>query len=465
MISLLATILWFLLALGILVTFHEFGHFYVARRCGVKVHRFSIGFGKPLITWYDKHGTEFVVAAIPLGGYVKMLDEREDDISPSELPNAFTQKTVWQRMAIISAGPIANFILAIVFYFALAMLGTKGVAPVIGGVEPGSLASQAQLQANDEIVSIDGKKTPTWTTVFEKLASRIGDSGAVVFEVKPFSGQEEVVAKTSLPNSESTVTKTVQIEQWLGDDDRPDLLSELGLKPYQPQTDWVVTQVLPGGAAEVAGLLVGDQLVSADQKPLNSWSLWVDYVKARPNQPIDLEVMRDSDIKALRITPEAFEENGQQVGRVGIATSTEWPSGMVRQLDYSVLESIGYGFSKTWDQAIVILSFLKKLILLDVSVKNMGGTFTIAQVAGDTAAAGLTYYLSFLAFFSVSLGVFNLLPIPVLDGGHLMFYIIEAVKGTPLSEKIQLIGYQVGLFIVVSLMIVVHYNDLVRILS
>jgi regulator of sigma E protease len=456
------TILWFLLALGILVTFHEFGHFYVARRCGVKVLRFSVGFGKPLYTWVDKYGTEFTLAIIPLGGYVKMLDEREGDVATEDLPNAFNQKTVWQRMAIVVAGPIANFILAIIFYFVLALIGIKGLAPVIGEVTEDSLAHQASLQVNEEIVSVGGKKTPTWSAVFEQLTTKIGNTGRLEFEVRPFSGGRDTI---DVATTDAAKTKSVTLNQWLKEGDQPDLLSELGIKPYQPNTDWIIKQVVPGGAAEKAGVKVGDKLISADQQELKSWTAWVEYVKARPDKMIVLDIYRDGSIKSFELIPELIQENGATIGKVGLGASLDWPEGMLRQLDYSIVEAIGYGFTKTAEQALVILSFLKKLVLLDISVKNMGGTFTIAQVAGDTASAGFTYYISFLAFFSVSLGVFNLLPIPVLDGGHLLFYIVEAIKGKPLPEKVQLVGFQIGLFIVLSVMIVAHYNDLVRILS
>jgi regulator of sigma E protease len=453
----LTTILWFLLAMGILVTFHEFGHFYVARRCGVKVLRFSVGFGKPLFTKIGRTGTEYVIAAIPLGGYVKMLDEREGEVAPEDLSMAFTQKTVWQRIAIVSAGPIANFILAIFFYFIFAMLGTKGIVPVIGDVTSNSLAERAQIESGFEIVSIDNKKTSTWNDVFDKLAARIGDTGSINFELKPFSSQGNESSLSTL--------RSVEVSQWLGDSDRPDILRELGLRPTEPETNWTLRTVIDGGAADAVGLFVGDELIAANGEPLVSWRKWVDFVRSNPDKPIDLSIKRNDQRMSFILTPEAVLENGERIGKVGLAISSEWPEGMVREIEYSLLESIQYGFTRTYDQILLILSFFKKLLLLDVSVKNMGGTFTIAQVAGDSAAAGFTYYLSFLAFFSVSLGVFNLLPIPVLDGGHIMFYLIEAIKGRPLPERIQLIGFQIGLLAVVSLMVVVHYNDLIRILS
>jgi regulator of sigma E protease len=453
----LITVLSFLLALGILVTIHEYGHFYVARRCGVKVLRFSIGFGKPLFSFYDRHGTEFVVAAIPLGGYVKMLDEREGEVSQEELPQAFTQKTVWQRMAVVVAGPVANFLLAVFFYFILALIGFKGVAPIIGQVENNSLANIGGIEANSEIVAIDGRDTPTWKAVFEQLMPRVGDTGSIEFELRPFEGQfyENAV----------TTTKTINVNKWLGDNDRPDFLSELGFQPYQPKTDWIVKQVLADSPAEMAGLKIGDELISSDGQRLDEWSLWVDYVRNRPGKVIELEVNRSGERLFIDIIPSATKEGSETVGRVGLGTNMQWPEGMIREINYSFLESVVYGFQKTWDQSVVILGFLKKLITLDISPKNMGGAFTIAQVAGDTAAAGFTYFISFLAFFSVSLGVFNLLPIPVLDGGHLLFYIVEAIKGKPLPEKVQMVGYQVGFFIVISVMVIAHYNDLMRIFS
>lgn len=446
------TLIWFLVALGILVTFHEFGHFYVARRCGVKVLRFSVGFGKPLYTWIDKQGTEYTLASIPLGGYVKMLDEREGEVRPQDLPQAFTQKSVWQRMAIVLAGPLANFLLAIIFYFILALIGVKGLAPVIGEVKENSLAASALLQPNDEIVSIDGKPTPTWSSVFERLVSRIGSSGELNFEVRPFSGTETPY---------NTRLERVELDTWLGHVDQPDLLAELGIEPLSPKTDWRIQQVVSGGAAERAGINVGDILLAADGERLISWSKWVEYVQARPDVAIDVLLERDGREERVTLIPEQIDN----VGKVGLGASLIWPEGMSREINYSFTEAIAYGFSKTGEQALVILSFLKKLILLDISVKNMGGTVTIAQAAGETAERGLSYFLAFLAFFSVSLGVFNLLPIPVLDGGHLLFYVVEAIKGKPLPEKIQMIGYQIGLFIVVGVMLIAHYNDLVRLLS
>ena len=463
----LATIIWFLLTLGILVTFHEFGHFYIARRCGVKVLRFSVGFGKALYTWRDRHGTEFVLAAIPLGGYVKMLDEREGAVKPEELPRAFSQKSVWQRMAIVSAGPMANFILAVVVYCILALAGTTGIAPVTGAVTANGPAAQAGIAANEEIVSVDGKPTPTWSAVIEQLVSRIGDTGNLVLAVKPFNDGVGEVAGENLAGEKSPSVRviTIPLQQWLGSAQQPDLLGELGITRMEPITTWTITQVEPNSAAQRAGLVVGDQLITVDATPLVSIRSWIEYIRRHGGAPVDLVVRRDGLTQPITVVPERREENGISVGKLGIGIDIQWPDTMIRAIHYSPVEAVVYGVTKTWDQAVMILSFLKKLTLLDISVKNIGGAITIAQVADSAAGLGWVYYLGVLAGLSVTLGVFNLLPIPVLDGGHLLFYIIEAIKGRPLPEKIQLAGYQVGLCVIVSIMVLAQYNDLVRLFS
>lgn len=455
------TLVWFLLALIVLVTVHEFGHFYVARRCGVKVLRFSIGFGKPLFSVSDKQGTAYTLAPIPLGGYVKMLDEREGDVAKEDLPLAFTQKTVAQRIAIASAGPIANFLLAIVLYIVLALVGTRGIVPVIGEVAPASLAAQAELQAGDEIVSIGGKSTPTWPAVFEQLSRYVGNTGNIPIEVRTFAEGRSALDVASSP----TEIKRVNIERWVGEQDRPNLLEELGLEPASPSTDWVLQTVVKDGAAAASGLIEGDQLLSYDGIAVDDWRDWVEYVKARPDEAINVSFLRNGQQQTTLLTPRAEIENGKTIGKVGMGTASVWPESMIAEIEYSFFEAIGYGFTKTWEQTVNIVSFLKKLITLDISTKNLGGAFTIAEVAGGTAAISIAAYVGFLAVFSVSLGVFNLLPVPVLDGGHILFYTIEAIKGKPISEKWQVIAYQAGLVLVLSMMVLAHYNDIVRILS
>ncbi len=455
--SLIFTILWFLLALGILVTIHEFGHFYVARRCGVKVIRFSVGFGKPLYIWKDGLGTEYAIAAIPLGGYVKMLDEREGEVDPDELDLAFTQKTVWQRMAIVVAGPVANFILAIVLYCILSLMGGSGIAPVVGNMSSDSPAFQAGLEIGDEILAVDNKVVRTWSDVFSELLYRVGDTGTVELLVVPHDDNAQLSKQRKI---------NIRIDGWLREEDQPDLFAELGIARFMPDGEPVVDQVLDNSAALKAGLLKGDRVLSADFTPINTWREWVSYVQSKPDEAIELLVERDNGTQVLTLIPESRERDGRVEGYAGVATaSITWPESMVRDIDYTLWQSIQRGFTQTYEQSTFIVLFIKKLIFAEISTKNLSGSFTIAQVAGDSARAGLSYYLSFLAVLSVSLGVFNLLPIPVLDGGHLLYYVIEVVKGSPVSDKIQMIGYQLGLFVIVSLMVLAHVNDIVRLLS
>jgi len=449
-ITTLITILWFLLALGVLVTFHEFGHFYVARLCGVKVIRFSVGFGKPFYSWRDRHGTEFALAALPLGGYVKMLDEREGDVAPADLPHAFTQKTVWQRIAIIAAGPIANFILAILLFWVLAIPGKDNVVPIVGDVAPASIAQQAGVISGQEIIAVDGVATPTWQLVAQELLNFIGETGNITLTLKP-------------EGTDTTVEAELAIRQWLREADQPDPLADLGLGIYRPATEPVIAEVVPASPAEAASLQIGDRLLSADGIEMVSWTEWVDYIKARPQTPIDVVFLRDGREQHVAITPQSHSDNGKVVGRVGIAPAApQWPPEMVRHTDYSWWQAMGAGVERTWNTSVFVLASVKKLLLGQISTKNLSGPITIAKVVGDSAARGVAHYLSVLALLSVSLGVFNLLPIPVLDGGHLFYYFIEIIKGSPVSDKAQIIGYQLGLFIVAGIMILALYNDVMR---
>ena len=448
----LLTILWFLLALGILVTIHEFGHFYIARRCGVKVIRFSVGFGKPLYSWYDRTGTEFTLAAIPLGGYVKMLDEREGEVHPNELAHAFTQKTVWQRMAIVIAGPVANFILAISLYFVLALMGSTGIAPVIGELTKEGLAANAGLSVGDEITAVDGVATPTWQEVFKRLMRRIGDTGSISVNVQ---------AK----GASFTETRELPISQWLRDDDQPDLLAALGIDLFKPDGEAVINVVAANSPADTAGIQVGDRIIAVDQLDINSWQQLVAYIRTRPQQVIAIQLEREQRVLTVSLTPEAIAEGDKAIGRAGVSAPISWPEEMIRPISYSLPQAVIQGFKQTWQQTQFMGIFIKKLVFAEVSTKNLSGTFTIAQVAGNSAKRGFKSYIAFLAFLSVSLGVFNLLPIPVLDGGHLLYYVIEAVKGSPVPEKIQVVGYQLGLFFVLGVMVVAHVNDLVRIFA
>lgn len=447
----LQTILWFLVALGVLVTIHEFGHFYVARRCGVKVLRFSVGFGKPLWSVYDRQGTEYTVSAIPLGGYVKMLDEREGDVPEHMLPYAFTRKSVWQRIAIVAAGPVANFILAVLLFWVMLLPGVTDIVPIVGKVEPNSVAAEAGLEAGQEIKAVDGEPTPTWQALNRQLLQRLGESGTIGFTL-------------SYPDSSLTYETEASLTDWLKGVDEPNPIKGLGLTLYQPPFEVVIAKVMPDSPAEAAGLQVNDKVLSADGEAMEEWNTWVKYVRARPGQAMVLEVERNGRILELDITPKRIlTEDGKPQGRVGVSPVVpEWPPEMLRQYEYSPITAFSKAVEKTWETSHFVLVSVKKLLLGQISTKNLSGPITIAKVAGASAKAGWDYYIGFLALLSVSLGVFNLLPIPVLDGGHLLYYMVEAVKGSPVSERVQMLGYQVGLFVVVGVMMLAVYNDIMR---
>ncbi|MEM1112426.1 MAG: RIP metalloprotease RseP [Pseudomonadota bacterium] len=449
--ELMYTIAVTLITIAILVAVHEWGHFWVARRCGVKVLRFSIGFGKPLYTRRDRQGTEFSVAAIPLGGYVKMLDEREGDVPEAELDQAFNRKPVLSRIAIVAAGPLANFALAILAYWALFLNGESGYAPLIGDVEEGSVAYMAGLEAGQEIVAIDGEATPTWQALSFRLLDRIGDTGEISFSVK-------------YPDSSVVYESEGPIERWLSDEEQPDLFGCLGIRMYSPDVEPVFQEVLANSPAEAAGFQAGDRLISADGTPMPLWSDWVDYVKARPGERITVEYERDARVLFGDIVPERMElPGGEVIGRVGVSVALpEMPPELIREFSRGPVEAMSAAVVRTGELVSFTLNSIKKMIQGLISPKNLSGPITIAKVASASAKSGLESWVGFLALLSVSLGVLNLLPIPVLDGGHLMYYTVELLAGRPVPEKIQALGYQVGLVLVLGIMMLALYNDFAR---
>ncbi|WP_434675302.1 RIP metalloprotease RseP [Pseudomonas sp. D3-10] len=439
-----------LVALGVLVTFHEFGHFWVARRCGVKVLRFSVGFGMPLLRWHDKQGTEFVVAAIPLGGYVKMLDEREGEVPLDQLDQSFNRKTVRQRIAIVAAGPIANFLLALVFFWALAMLGSEQVRPVIGAVEAGSVAARAGLGAGQEIVAIDGEPTSGWAAVNLQLVRRLGESGSLQMIVR-----EE--------GSTADSPRELVLDNWLKGADEPDPIRSLGIRPWRPALAPVLAELDPKGPAHAAGLKAGDRLLAFDGRAVSDWQQVVDSVRVRPDAKILLSVERDGATIDVPVTLAARGEAKAPTGYLGAGVkAVDWPPEMVREVSFGPVAAIGEGARRTWTMSVLTLDSLKKMLFGELSVKNLSGPITIAKVAGASAQSGVADFLNFLAYLSISLGVLNLLPIPVLDGGHLLFYLIEWARGRPLSDRVQGWGIQIGISLVVGVMLLALVNDLGR---
>ncbi|CAI8937467.1 intramembrane zinc metalloprotease RseP [Pseudomonas chlororaphis] len=439
-----------LIALGVLVTFHEFGHFWVARRCGVKVLRFSVGFGMPLLRWYDRQGTEFVIAAIPLGGYVKMLDEREGEVPVDQLDQSFNRKSVRQRIAIVAAGPVANFLLALVFFWGLAMLGTEQVRPVIGGVESGSIAAKAGLSPGQEIVAIDGEPTVGWSAVNLQLIRRLGESGTLQLLVRE-------------QGSTADSPRELVLDNWLKGTDEPDPIRSLGIRPWRPALAPVLAELDPKGPAQAAGLKTGDRLLALDGQALTDWQQVVDWVRVRPDTKIVLHVERDGAQIDVPVTLAARGKEKVASGYLGAGVkAVDWPPEMLREVSYGPLAAIGEGARRTWTMSVLTLDSLKKMLFGELSVKNLSGPITIAKVAGASAQSGVADFLNFLAYLSISLGVLNLLPIPVLDGGHLLFYLIEWARGRPLSDRVQGWGIQIGISLVVGVMLLALVNDLGR---
>ncbi|QJQ95037.1 MULTISPECIES: sigma E protease regulator RseP [Halomonadaceae] len=444
-------ILAVIVVLGLLITFHEYGHFWVARRCGVKVLRFSVGFGKPLWSRVDRHGTEFAVAAIPLGGYVKMLDEREAPVAPDELDQAFNRKSVWQRIAIVAAGPIANFLLAIAAYWLLFVAGITTVAPVVGSVSPDSPAEQGGLRSGHEIVAVQGERVRSWEEINLKLVAAIGHSGE--FRIEAREGAQAAAQEYRLP-----------VENWLARQEQPQPLLSLGVTPWRPAFPAVLGQVLEGEAAAEAGLEPGDRVVEVNGQPVEDWMHFVNTVRANPGEPLALLIERAGQQRELALTPGRSElEEGAAIGYIGAgAQPVEWPEEYQREIRYGPLAAIGQSLSRTGEMSLLTVDAIRKMLVGLISPSNLSGPITIAQFAGDSARTGMEAFISFLAYLSISLAVLNLLPIPVLDGGHLMYYAIEAVRGKPVSEQAQAVGLRIGLAMVGSLMLMALYFDIMR---
>ena len=446
--SVLINIIGLLLALGILVTVHEYGHFWVARRNGIKVLRFSVGFGQPLYRWYDKHGTEFAIAWIPLGGYVKMLDEREAPVAEVDKHQEFMSKTPLQRIAVASAGPIANFLFAILAFALLYSIGVKGLVPLVDQPPVDTPAAEAGFERGDLIRSVDGEAVDTWREVNLALARRVGDTGEIGFQV--IRGNEERYLN-------------VAVDRWMSRESDPNPMVSLGLYPRRPDVAPTIGQVFPGEAGEAAGLQVGDRIERVDGQVIEKWLDWVELIQLNGGRSISVEIVRDGRTMVLDVTPRIREVDGKSQGFIGVgAKPFEWPEDQITTQRVMPWTGVWLGLQDTWEMVGLSFDMLRKMLTGHVSVEQIGGPITLAQLAGDAVQGGLESFVRILAFISISLGVVNLLPIPVLDGGHILFYSIEGLRGKPLSERTQMIATQVGLMLIVGLMMVAFFNDIGR---
>ena len=442
----------FVVALGLLIVVHEFGHFWVAQRMGVKVLRFSVGFGKPIFSRrWGKDQTEFVISAIPLGGYVRMLGEQDEDYRQEEAHQAFSQKTVGKRIAIVVAGPLFNLIFAIFAFWLVFLIGMEGLRPVVGGVAPDSMAAEAGFQRGDELLTIDGQAVQTWSEHRMYLFRRALDRAEVVFTARKESG--EVVSRVldlgRIPVSE--------IDAGL-------VSRGIGLFAYMPEIPAIMGKIEPG-PAQAGGLRVGDLVKSVNGIRVANWQEFALAIRERPGQSTLLTVNRAGETLSITVVPRSEQVNEKTVGLIGVRPEIPTlPDDMRSAVRHGPIKAIQVAIAQTWTMSVLTLEMFYRMLKLEVSTKNISGPLTIAQAAGYSAQLGIDRFLMFLAVVSISLGVLNLLPIPVLDGGHLMYYIAEAIRGKPLPEAVQAWGQQIGIFLLACLMLLAFYNDITRIL-
>jgi len=443
----------FIVVLGILVTIHEFGHFWVARRCGVKVLRFSVGFGKPIFKFRRKNDpTEYVIAGIPLGGYVKMLDENETDVAEEEKHLAFNNKPLLSRFMIVLAGPVFNLLFAFIAFWVILLIGEEGLKPVIGSLDKQGVAVHSTVEVGDEIVSVNGRPAPIWRVAAGLMTSEILDKGTFELTVAKPGGQ----------------LNTVVLD--IGSADLPeatDALNRVGIVPRTPVLQAVVGELVKGEAGDKAGLLSGDLIVSVNQKEVNSWAELVAVTRANAESPMEIVLLRAGRPLELTLVPKGIKEGSQRIGRIGVAPliPSDLRSDFYATYSLGIFDAVSEAAKQTISYSLLTVKMIGRMMIGQASLENLSGPISIAQYAGKTASIGLVAFLKFLAFVSVSLGVMNLLPIPMLDGGHLMFYIIEAIKGKPVSGKVQAGFMRIGMLALMSLMFIAVLVDVNRLIG
>jgi regulator of sigma E protease len=441
----------FIVAIAVLVAVHEFGHFWVARRLGIKVLRFSIGFGRPLWRRTGADGTEYWVSAIPLGGYVKMLDEREGNVAPEDLPRAFNSQPPSRRIAVLFAGPAFNFLFAIAAYWIMFVVGVPAMKPLVGAIEPGSPAAEAGLRAGDRIVAIGNSPTATMMEAQLEMLRAIVPGGRALLEIEDADGRRRS-AQLAFEGDTHALTEPGA------------MFPGLGIGMWRPQIPAEIGQVLPDGTAAAAGLQEGDRIRSTDGRAIRDWDDWVAYIRERPGETVEVVIERDDGTRTIGLPIAVAESESGPVGRIGAAprvTPELWDPARTEQR-FGPVGAVGQAVAETWRMSALTVTMMGRMILGQVSVKNISGPINIAQAAGFTAAAGVIAFLSFLAIVSISLGIINLLPIPLLDGGQIVYQCVEIAKGSPVSDRAQIVGQQVGIFLLLMLMTFAFYNDIVR---
>nr|WP_298725309.1 RIP metalloprotease RseP [uncultured Steroidobacter sp.] len=447
----------FIIAIGILVSVHEFGHYWVARRLGIKVLRFSIGFGKPL--WRrvgrDRDQVEYVIAPIPLGGYVKLLDEREGDVPPQDVHRAFTRQPVWKRIAVLLAGPMFNLILAVFLYWILFIAGVPAPRSIVGEVTPNSIAAQAGLRYEDHIIAVDGRPTDTWEQATLGIIDDLTDDGTIHLRVRGVDGGErELTLHAGNRSRELTQPEA--------------LLPGLGFDIWQPKVPAVVASVIDDSAAARVGLQPGDEILKLDEQPVDDFSQLVALVKPNPGRDVTLEIRRHGEILSVPLTIGESTSGGKSIGLIGVVPENKpiqtgrTYEDMVALQKYGVFAAVGHAATKTWDTSVFTLRIMGRIVTGNVSLKAISGPISIAETAGFAIRQGWRYFLGILALISISLGVLNLLPIPILDGGQIMYQLAELVKGRPVSERALQLGHSIGIAMLILMMTLAFYNDIVR---